>query len=231
MVLREMEVVPMPFRMIYDAIKKSKLLEKIYENTGEMNRECKAIFERSFDCLESDRKEEACELSSEDRNINRYEIKIRNEVLGYLAINSAPDLGTSLTLTSVVIDYERIGDYCKNIAQLPLLYPTKLDDHEYMEIIGHMKTTILEQFDLTYNAFKESDPETAGKAMERFTGIKTLHDALVQKINKDKKIGTNKAITYASLAIYLRRVSAHLKNIATSVVKPFPELGFEKKDF
>lgn len=221
----------MGFRMIYDAITKSKLLQKTYRDIGEMNRECKSIFEKSFECLVQNKDKEALELSNEDKKINRYEVDIRNSILGYLAVNTAPDLNAALTLASVVIDHERIGDYCKIIAQLGLLYPAKLEDNEYMHIINSMKNTIVEQFDLAHTAFEESDVEKAKKVIGSYSGIKTLHDALVHKLNKEKDIEINKAITYASLGIYLRRISAHLKNICTSVVKPFPEIGFEKKDF
>lgn len=221
----------MGFRMIYDALTKSKLLQKTYKDIGEMNRECKNIFEKSFECLVENRDKEALELSNEDKKINKYEVDIRNSIMGYLAVNTAPDLNASLTLASVVIDHERIGDYSKIIAQLGLLYPAKLEDNEYMDIINSMKNTIVEQFDLTHTAFEESNVEKAKKVIDSYSGIKALHDALVHKLNKEKNLEINKAITYASLGIYLRRISAHLKNICTSVVKPFPEIGFEKKDF
>ncbi len=174
----------MGFRMIYDALTKSKLLQKTYKDIGEMNRECKSIFEKSFECLVQNKDEEALKLSNEDKKINRYEVDIRNSILGYLAMNTAPNLNASLTLASVVIDHERIGDYCKIIAQLGLLYPAKLEDNEYMDIINHMKNTIVEQFDLTHTAFDESDVEKAKKVIDSYAGIKTLHTALVHKINK-----------------------------------------------
>ncbi|MDI6916526.1 MAG: PhoU domain-containing protein [Thermoplasmatales archaeon] len=221
----------MGFRMIYDALTKSRLLQKTYKDIGEMNRECKKIFERSFDCLVQNKDKEALELSNEDKKINKYEVDIRNSILGYLAVNTAPDLNAALILTSVVIDHERIGDYCKIIAQLGLLYPAKLEGNEYMDIVNNMRDTIVEQFDLAHTAFETSDVEKAKNVIASYSGIKTLHDALVHKLNKEKEIEINKAIAYASLGIYLRRISAHLKNICTSVVKPFPEIGFEKKDF
>ncbi|MDI6708073.1 MAG: PhoU domain-containing protein [Candidatus Thermoplasmatota archaeon] len=221
----------MGFRMIYDAITKTKLLEQIYEDVGKMNRECKEIFKKAYECLVKNRDEEALELAREDTKINKYEVKIRNDIMGYLAINTAPDLNTALTLASVVIDYERIGDYSKIIAQLGLLYPAKLEDGEYIDIITQTMNTVLKQFDLAHEAFVEGNDRKAQLVIDSYAGIKTLHDALVHKINKEKDIEINKAIVYAALAIYLRRIGAHLKNIATSVIAPFPEIGFEKKDF
>ena len=45
---------------------------------------------------------------------------------------------------------------------------------------------------------------------------------------KDLLGDPKKAIVYASLASYMRRISAHLKNIASGVINPYPELGFKK---
>lgn len=219
----------MTLKRIYDALKKSKLLKDIYDKTRDMNLETKNIFETAIDCLFYNKQELAKDIGDEDKKINKYEINIREDILTYLAINTAPDLGTSLILTSVVISYERIGDYCKSIANLGLLYPCELDKDEYRDITFHMCDTIKQQFDLTAKALAASDAESAKTVIETYNGIKTLHDAITEKLNKDKNIDINKAITYASLSIYLRRISAHLKNISTTVLAPFPEIGFEKK--
>jgi phosphate uptake regulator len=137
-------------------------------------------------------------------------------------------LNAALILASIVIDYERIGDYCKNIAQLSLLFPTKLKDDEFMKIINHMKDSILGAFDLTYQAFQKDNTKKAKQVIKGHEGLKNLHSVLVQKINENKKLDVKNAIVYASLASYFRRVSAHLKNICSGVINPFPELGFKK---
>lgn len=204
------------------------MLVKIWDNAGEMHKESKKMFQLSFNCLVSRNDELACNLSKEDVRINKYEVRIRNEILEYLALNSSPNLNASLILSSIVIDYERIGDYCKNIAQLTLLFPTKLNDDEYMSTINHMRDSILGAFDYTYQAFQKEDKEKAKEVIKSHEGLKNLHAALVQRINEDKKIDAKKAIVYASLASYLRRISAHLKNISSGVINPFPELGFKK---
>jgi len=220
----------MPIKKIWDAMTKSKLLTSIYEETSEMNKECKNIFEESFTCLLQCKEDTAQKIADEDERINKYEIKIREDILGYLGINTAPDLGSSLTLSAVVASYERIGDYSKGIAQITFLYPTTLGDDEYYQNILIMKDTITKQFDWTYKAFKESDIEKAEQVIATYNGIKSIHEAVVETLNKDDKIERNKAIVYATLTIYLRRISAHLKNICTSINNPFPMFGFEDDD-
>lgn len=219
----------MPFRAIRDAFIKVGLLKEIYEKVEKMNIECKKIFDETINCLLQRRIEYIREIADEDKIINKYEVEIRNDILNYLAINRAPDLNAALILTSIVISYERIGDYCKGIANLYASYPCVLEKDEYMEIILQMRTTIEEQIELTRIAFKECDTEKARKVVDSYGGIKTLHQAIIEKLNKDTQIKTNNAITYACLSMYLRRISAHLKNTSTAILYPFPEIGFEKK--
>jgi hypothetical protein len=45
-------------------------------------------------------------------------------------------------------------------------------------------------------------------------------------LNEDEKILTTNAISYALLTGYFRRINAHLANICTGVLHPFPALGF-----
>jgi phosphate uptake regulator len=114
------------------------------------------------------------------------------------------------------------------MAHAAILYPTHLENDEYAYIVRQMKSTILKMFHLTHDAIKHYNQKDAKLVVKTYAGIKTLHDSLTHKINKDKNIEPNKAIVYALLTIYLRRIGAHLKNICTTILKPFPEIGFEK---
>ena len=59
--------------------------------------------------------------------INAYEREVRRKVFTHLAVTGERDLHAGLVLVSVVIDIERIGDYTKNIVELALHHPDKLD--------------------------------------------------------------------------------------------------------
>ncbi len=221
----------MAFRMMYDALTKSKLLLGIYEEIGEMNRVCKGIFEDSYDCLLNNLDERAAEISDEDKVINKYEVSVRSNILKYLAVNRAPDLGAALVMTSVATGYERIGDYCKGIAGLGLRYPSRLEEKDFVYIVQTMRDTITEQFDLALESYRNSEIENANKVLESYGGVKVLHDSLIHKLNEVGQMNTNTAIVYASLGIYLRRTSAHLRNICTAVVNPYPLFGHDKDPF
>ncbi|HID71664.1 MAG TPA: hypothetical protein EYP29_02840 [Thermoplasmata archaeon] len=220
----------MPFLSLINIIKANKALNHIYQETGEMNRECKRIFLRAFDALVKADTIPLAELADEDKIINKYEVSIREKILTYLAFTSTPSLNSTMILTNTVISYERIGDYSKGIASLGVNFPVKFDqESEYFRIVTLIKETIVKQFDLTYEGFSESDAEKAKQVIESYRGIKSLHEALIARLSHHKEIETNTAIVYACLCIFMRRIGAHLKNICTAVLYPPPKFGFANK--
>jgi hypothetical protein len=46
---------------------------------------------------------------------------------------------------------------------------------------------------------------------------------------KDKAIGGGKAATLALYFRWLKRINSHLRNITTSIVNPFDQIGYTKK--
>jgi len=106
----------MLFKELFDAIFRGSILESAFEAVDRMHEQARAMYDLSLTCLIENKDEIAKEISSEDHVINVAVREVRREILNYLAINSAPDISSSLELTGIVIDYERIGDFCKNIA-------------------------------------------------------------------------------------------------------------------
>lgn len=219
----------MIFKELYDAIFKGSMLKSAFEAVDRMHDQAKTMYETSITCLVENNNELARDIGREDRVINVAVREVRRQILEYLAINSSPDLSASLELTGIVIDYERIGDYCKNIAQLGLMYPAKLEPSSYFDIFKKMDDNITAMFDFTVQSLKESDTEAARSVMKMHVTTKSLHRDIVSKLNKGEDITVQTAIVYALLTEYLRRISAHLQNIASTVVQPFDRVGFDKE--
>ncbi len=219
----------MMFKELYDAIRKGPVLKSAFEAVDGMHNQAKSMYRLSLASLIENRDEIAKDISREDRVINVAVTEVRKEILEYLAMNSSPDLSTSLTLISIVVDYERIGDYCKNIARLGLTYPAKLEPSPYFDMSMKMKDSITEMFDLTLKALTESEVKTAKQVMEMHEKTKECHAKVVSMLNKGDDINVRTAIVYALLTEYLTRISAHLQNIASTMVQPFDKVGFEEK--
>jgi phosphate uptake regulator len=219
----------MMFKELYDALRKGSILRSAFESVDRMHLQAKEMYVLSVECLVENKDEIAKDIGREDRIINVTVREVRREILEYLAINSSPDISASLMLTGIVIDYERIGDYCKNIAQLGLMYPTRLTASSFFTIFTEMDAIIRTMFDLTIESLKKSDVEKGTEVMKMHVQTKKLHVEIISKLRKGENIDIQAAIVYALLTEYLRRISAHLQNIASTVVQPFERVGFDKK--
>lgn len=220
----------MLFKELYDAIFKGSMLESAFEAVDRMHSQAHSMYEQAVECLVENKDEIAEDISREDHVINVAVRDVRRQILEYLAINSAPNLKASLMLTGIAVDYERIGDYCKNIAQLGLMYPVKLGDSPFFDIFNKMDQNIKDMFDITLKSLKESDTEKANTVLEMHVTTKKLHSDIISMLNSDNMdIDTQTAIVYALVTEYLRRVSAHLQNIASTVVQPYDRVGFDKE--
>ena len=218
----------MMFKELYDAIRKGSILKEAFEAVERMHNQARAMYEHSLTSLVEDRDEMAKDIKKKDRVINVAVTEVRREILEYLAMNSSPNISFSLVLTGMIIDYERIGDYCKNIAQLGLKYPAKLEPSPYFDIFTNIRNNITEMFDLTLQSLTRSDAVKAKKVMDMHEYTKECHGQIVSKLNRED-IDVRTAIVYALSSEYLTRISGHLQNIASTVVQPYDKVGFEEK--
>jgi len=218
----------MPHFKLFDFISKANLLDDAFSKIGDIHGYVKHMYEQAFEGLYEEYDAMAEKLVMEDKELNGKLMGLRKELIEYLSLSSAPNINATFVLVSIIIDYERIGDYCKNIVQIRQLFPVVLDNENYLPTIEEMRTVILEMFNVVSEAFVESDKEKAEKGRELQEKVKNIHAVVVQKLNEDMEIDPRGAIVYSSLANYLRRVGGHLSNIASSVLHPFYGLGFSR---
>jgi Na+/phosphate symporter len=135
--------------------------------------------------------------------------------------------GLMLAYMSVAKDIERVGDYCKNIwnlAQMGIDFSAG-DDTE--ELLGHrenVKVLLRECLE----AFGEQDMDKVHDLVPRIKEDTVHYDGhLVEFVNSDLpgRIAAPRALWYR----YLKRISAHLSNVLTSVVMPVDRIDFYKK--
>ena len=167
-----------------------------------------------------------------DSEMNQQQVNIRRMVYEHLSVSKGKDLLASLVLLCVVIDTERIGDYVKNISELIKDFPGKLEFDEFEEIFERLNKKTIELFDLTKQAFEDNDEAKAKKVMEVYGKESPLCDITISKILSEKTEGGMVKISFLVLVLMLRhmkRVMAHLKNIASTVVNPFDRIGYRYK--
>jgi phosphate uptake regulator len=164
-----------------------------------------------------------------DKALNNLQRDVRKKVYEHLVISRNRDLVTGLQLTSIVIDLERIGDYTKNMAELLELFPEEMNWQPYEKKFESVKQATLEQFECTRSALTNEDEKAARKMIKRYDKISKTCDGILAELMKAQADETSIEKRFLALVLimrYLKRVNAHLKNIATSVVNPFHEIGF-----
>lgn len=164
-----------------------------------------------------------------DKSLNNLMREVRKKVYEHLVISRNRDLLTGLQLTSIVIDLERIGDYTKNMAELLDLFPEEMRWEPYDKRFETVRGKTLEQFELTHRALENNDEKAAREMVKRYDKISKTCDGLLEELiasHSDEETIEKRFLGLVLIMRYLKRVNAHLKNIATSVVNPFPEIGF-----
>lgn len=166
-----------------------------------------------------------------DRRINKYERQVRRKVLTHLTISGNTNLAPGLALVSIVIDVERIGDYTKNIVDLATKHKHKLSGGSHEQALTEIESVNADIFPKVIKVMKSHDQEVAREimSMEQATAEKAervVGDTITQT---DPSLSTPDAVCLAMYARFLKRINAHLTNIASSVVNPFPRISFREK--
>ena len=161
-----------------------------------------------------------------DKKVNELQKNIRKRIIEHLSIQPSVDVSTSLLLMSVVKDAERLGDYAKNLLEVTKYLQKPINKDRYYELFDNIEKEILDLFQKTKEAFIESDESKANLSWEYETRITKHCDEVIEKVAKGGNLSTNEAVCFALTARYFKRITAHLSNIATSVVLPLSELDY-----
>ena len=220
------------FKKFKELFASENLLDTAYQTTVRMLEYDYEMYDASRHSLrETGSTELPFDIKKLDRRINKYEREVRRHVLTHLAIRGTHDLAPGLGLVSIVIDVERIGDYTKNISDLAAHYKAHLHGGKFEDDIKQIESVVELSFPDTIKAMKTQDVESARAVMKREAGTGKLADDLVYAMiaKADKSIDTGQGVAVAMYARYLKRVDAHLTNIASAIVNPFPRIGFREK--
>lgn len=213
-------------RNLMNVLRKGDLVDQAIKETADMFTDAKAVFTGAVASLKS-KSEPGFDIYKRDRRINDAEKSIRRKVLENMSINPRQDIVASLVLTSIIIDIERIGDYSKNVYELNNLCSKKTStiDSELFQ----MADSIADQFDSLNKALVEGNTQVGQTLMDTLDPIRKESEKYICTIATKKDITVEEAVINVLFARYLKRVAAHLENIASSIANPFDKIGFYKK--
>lgn len=208
---------------------KDSMLDTAFRRSYEMLDINKAMFLKARRTLrETDTDQLDISVYELDKKVNKYEREVRREVLQHLSVAGINSLTSGLKLTGIIVDLERIGDYSKNIVELAESHQAKLYAGSGEEDLIKIEIAVEKSFDRTRYVLENSDAEAAEALIKEFLWINPLCDKYILGYIKEEDESLTRRSTVA-LALYfrfLKRIHSHLRNIVTTVYRPFHKIGF-----
>ena len=223
------------FTEIISVWRKEDLLSEAWEKSLEMLDLSHNMFVKA---VKKSKKQESLsvlkQLKNRDKEINKYQREVRRKIITHFSLqNNINDISSIMVLMNMVVDIERIGDYSKNILDLAIYYPERLNTKILHPELHEIEQVVKSRFDKTVNAIKTEDVELASKLIKGFKKqVTTASDRIVNNIISGElnlESGSESAATVL-YARYLKRIGSHLKNITTTVINPIDSIGYQLKD-
>jgi len=221
------------WKKLIELFKKDNLFEQAYQEASKMLDTDAAMYDASVDALRhSDTADVDFDIYDADKGVNRSERDVRKKVMTHLVVPGGTNLASGLSLASVVIDIERIGDYTKNIYDLAVHHPLRLEGGPVEEKLLNVEALVTSDFKSMIEVFKDRDEEKARLIMNNYKD--GLSDAC-EEISNSILSGTvtdlnvSDATAVSLYARFLKRIASHSRNIVTSVVNPFHRIGYREK--
>jgi phosphate uptake regulator len=221
------------FKEILAIWKSDNLLSQAWEDSLRMLSLSNDIFVQSIQYFNSGENIDAVKaLKKEDQSINDYYQLVRRKVITHYSIDKPPiDTSGGLTLINMVVDIERIGDYCKNISDLTLMREGPIDFGELSNKIKSIEEEVESRFTKTIKAIQDQDETLADELLKSYKKMITkVSDDIVKNVASGK-IQFNDSSQGASIVLYaryLKRIGAHLKNITSTIVNPYDRIGYNQ---
>ncbi|MAP70636.1 MAG: hypothetical protein CMF81_02010 [Candidatus Marinimicrobia bacterium] len=221
------------FKDILAIWKSDNLLSQAWEDSLRMLSLSNDIFVQSIQYFNSGENIGAVKaLKKEDQSINDYYQLVRRKVLTHYSIDKPPiDTSGGLTLINMVVDIERIGDYCKNISDLTLIREGPMDFGELSNEIKSIEEEVESRFTKTIKAIQDQDEVLADELLKSYKKMITkVSDDIVKNVasGKIQFKDSSQGASIVLYARYLKRIGAHLKNITSTIVNPYDRIGYNQ---
>ena len=169
----------------------------------------------------------AARVIQDDKPVDRLEHEVDHLVMRLLALRQPMAVDLRLITASLKIssDLERIGDYAKSLSELCQWQ----SDSEGSDAGRQLHKKIAPLFGQLLQALRDEDVNAARQVMRTHEEVKIACDTFVTGAFQDE--ASNRHTVVQVMAVrFLRRISAHLSNVASSVVNPLDRIGGKEQE-
>jgi len=213
-------------KQLIELFKKSNLYKEAHQDAFEMLNRANNMFDNASAKLRGrEIPHPEIDIFYEERKVDKTERAVRKKVLIHLSASGTMDTPGAIILIGIVIDIERVGDYTTNILELARGANIKLEVGILESELAEIEREIEHLFDVVSLAFELYDKEEAESVINK--KLTRRCEALMNRlITEDLGMNVQTAVIAALYIRYLKRIAAHLLNIATSLVQPFEKVRF-----
>ncbi len=215
------------FKELFGSGSSSTLLESAFGDVTTMLQQSARMLDHALASLLDNQPLEV-DLESMDDVVDNSERMVRRTVLEHMTVNPKQDLVASLILVSIVQDGERIGDFARGLSELIPLAKSPREGVPADEL-KELASRVRPNFELCERAFRKDEAEGASAVVAGHAAVKPQLSAYIARLC-DSDLSPDMAIVYASAARILRRISAHLSNIASTVTQPYDRIRHGDED-
>lgn len=197
-------------------------LAELDEKVTEMAKKTSEAIELAVKSFEKLDVELAEKVKAIDAELYALNVEIEKRCLEVIALQSpvAKDLRTVGTYLKVITDFDRIGRYARDIAEVTI-HAQSFAHFKPLVSIPHMAKMAEQMVDLSVKAFLERDVAPTKEVFELEDKVDSLYDEIFREVitymmEDSKKIGLG--INYTLVARYLERIADHACNISERVI-------------
>jgi Na+/phosphate symporter len=215
------------FRQLFGPEERSALVNAAFADVSQMLHLSAEMLDHSLEVLLQNRPI-SVDLEDMDDVVDEAERRVRRTILQHLAVNPRQDLVASLVLVSMVQDAERIGDFARGLVELMKMARSPREGL-FCDELRTLAARVRPLFDICEHAFREGDEARAREVMSAHSALRKELKAYRGRVAASD-LSADMAIVYAGAAQILRRVGAHLSNIASTVVQPYDKIRHGDED-
>jgi phosphate uptake regulator len=215
------------FQQLFNPESGSPLVRAAFADVSTMLEQSAEMLDHSLGVLLENR-EMTVDLEELDDVIDEAERRVRRTILQHLAVNPKQDLVSSLILVSMVQDAERIGDVARGLVELMKMARSPRQG-PFAEQLRALAARLRPLFAACERAFREADVAQAREVISTHRQLRDELKAYREEVAASD-LTADMAVVYAGAAQILRRVGAHLGNIASTVVQPYDRIRHGDED-
>jgi phosphate transport system protein len=165
-------------------------------------------------------------LYKTDVEVNRLQRSLRKRLVTHLSMpGNQRDVPHCLALMSLVKDVERLGDYAKNLAEIPDIHPEPLPEDEMTSELKEIRAGVESTFSESLAVVARFDHDRAISLIEQGRGLTRRCEALVHRVAHSSYDAGNTAAVVLGARFY-KRIAGHVLNVLSAVVMPLHKLDY-----